>query len=49
MRTNIVSDDPLVKLLLQDETRSFRGRLNWEGGLEALGLHGQTEAAEQQP
>jgi hypothetical protein len=49
MRTNIVSDDPLVKLLQQAEIRSFRGRLNWEGGLEALGLHRQTVAAEQQP
>ena len=48
MRTNIVIDDALVKLQ-QAEIRALRGRLNWEGDLEAQRLDGQTEAAEQQP
>ncbi|MCS5694056.1 type II toxin-antitoxin system VapB family antitoxin [Cyanobium sp. FGCU-6] len=39
----------LVKLQQQAEIRAFRGRLRWEGDLEAQRLDGQTEAAEQQP
>jgi Arc/MetJ family transcription regulator len=39
----------LVKLQQQAEIRSFRGRLAWEGDLEAQRLDEQTEAAEQQP
>jgi hypothetical protein len=49
MRTNIVIDDALVKLEQQAEIRALRGRLNWEGDLEAQRLDGQTEAAERQP
>jgi hypothetical protein len=49
MRTNIVIDDALVKLQQQAEIRALRGRLNWEGDLEAQRLDGKTEAAEQQP
>lgn len=41
----------LVKLQQQAEIRAFRGRLGWEGNLEAQRLddHDQTEAAGQQP
>jgi len=39
----------LVKLQQQAEIRGFRGRLAWEGDLEAQRLDAQTEAAAQQP
>jgi Arc/MetJ family transcription regulator len=39
----------LVKLQQQAEIRAFRGRLRWEGDLEAQRLDEQTEVAEQQP
>ena len=39
----------LVKLQQQAGIRSFRGRLRWEGDLEAQRLDGEAEEAEQQP
>ncbi len=39
----------LVKLQQQAEIRGFRGRLAWEGDLEAQRLYEQTEVAEQLP
>jgi hypothetical protein len=39
----------LVRLQQQAEIRGFRGRLAWEGGLDAQRLDAQSEAAEQQP
>jgi Arc/MetJ family transcription regulator len=39
----------LVKLKQQAEIRAFRGRLAWEGDLEAQRLDGEAEEAEQQP
>jgi Arc/MetJ family transcription regulator len=39
----------LVKLQQQAGIRAFRGRLRWEGDLEAQRLDGEAEAAEQQP
>ncbi|WP_255144089.1 type II toxin-antitoxin system VapB family antitoxin [Synechococcus sp. EJ6-Ellesmere] len=39
----------LVKLQQQAQIRAFRGRLSWEGDLEAQRLDGETEAAEHQP
>ncbi|MFO0105235.1 MAG: type II toxin-antitoxin system VapB family antitoxin [Cyanobium sp.] len=39
----------LVKLQQQAGIRAFRGRLRWEGDLEAQRLDEQTEVAEQQP
>ena len=39
----------LVKLQQQAGIRAFRGRLSWEGDLEALRLDAQPEALGQQP
>ena len=39
----------LVRLQQQAEIGGFRGRLAWEGGLDAQRLDAQSEAAEQQP
>lgn len=39
----------LVKLQQQALIRTFRGRLTWEGDLEAQRLDGTPEAAEHQP
>ena len=39
----------LVKLQQQAWIRAFRGRLGWEGDLEAQRLGGEAAEAEQQP
>jgi hypothetical protein len=43
MRTNIVIDDALMRLRQQGEIRAFRGRLRWDGDLEAQRLDADPE------
>jgi hypothetical protein len=46
MRTNIVIDDALMRLRQQGEIRAFRGRLRWDGDLEAQRLDADPETGD---
>jgi len=46
MRTNTLIADSLVRLQQQGEIRSFRGKLRWEGNLEAQRLDADPEPGE---
>lgn len=46
MWTNTLIADSLVRLQQQGEIRSFRGKLRWEGDLEAQRLDADPEPGE---